>query len=57
MEALGKEESMVNIDSLIEGKRQQLYWSIDKYGIKDIRTVITSQELDELLVLKQNMAA
>ncbi|HIG0360420.1 aspartyl-phosphate phosphatase Spo0E family protein [Clostridium botulinum] len=48
---------MLEIDLLIEKKREEMYLSIDKYGIRDIRTIIVSQELDELLVLKQRIAA
>ncbi|HID0831268.1 Spo0E family sporulation regulatory protein-aspartic acid phosphatase [Clostridium botulinum] len=48
---------MLEIDLLIEKKREEMYLNIDKYGIRDIRTIIVSQELDELLVLKQHIAA
>ncbi|ENK0558030.1 TPA: aspartyl-phosphate phosphatase Spo0E family protein [Clostridium botulinum] len=41
----------------MEKKREEMYLNIDKYGIRDIRTIIVSQELDELLVLKQHIAA
>lgn len=48
---------MVNIGLLIEEKRKEMYESINKYGIEHIRTLTISQELDELLVLKQRKAA
>lgn len=48
---------MLEIDLLIEKKREEMYLNINKYGIRDIRTIIVSQELDELLVSKQRIAA
>lgn len=48
---------MVEVDLLIEKKREEMYLNIDKYGIRDLRTLKISQELDELLVLKQCRAA
>jgi hypothetical protein len=41
----------------LEKVRKELYEYISKYGLKDIRTIEKSQELDRLIVYKMGGAA